>query len=390
MACSAPPSARPTTGTNRTWPGGCCHCSDRGCWSCWTGASTPTASLPADADRTGAMLLARARSTRHPVVLQALPDGYLSRLDSPQGLDVRIIEADVAMTGADGTRITGSYRLITTLTDHHRYPAAELIRLYHERWEIESAFLSLRHTLLGGRVLRSGDRPGIEQENGAAHALPAAAHGHDLRRRDPPGTDPDRASFTTALEAARDQLRRCGHLSQRRATRQNRPGSPGYLAPPRRPRYSARKVKCATSRYLNRDNRGLAASPPSPRSASPSAHHAGPRAAPALPPASPPARPAAARPAGTRSPASSSARHRGTGPATNSPPCSASHPETCSPSSAHGQNSASSPAPASAPTGSTRPPARPPRQQHPTLNYAALGRAATPKAPLTRSPRPGQ
>jgi hypothetical protein len=116
----------------------------------------------ADIDRTGAMLLARAKSARNLPVVRYLPDGsYLSCLD---GLDMRIIDADVAMTGVDGSRVTDSYRLITTLTDHHRYPAADLIRLYHERWEIESAFLALRHTLLNGRVLRSGDRPGIEQE----------------------------------------------------------------------------------------------------------------------------------------------------------------------------------------------------------------------------------
>ncbi len=43
---------------------------------------------------TGAMPLCRAKSTRTPEVLRHLPDGsYLSRLD---GLDVRIIEADVA------------------------------------------------------------------------------------------------------------------------------------------------------------------------------------------------------------------------------------------------------------------------------------------------------
>ena len=40
---------------------------------------------------TGALLLARAKSTRHPVVLGHLPDGsYLSHLG---GLAVRIIEA---------------------------------------------------------------------------------------------------------------------------------------------------------------------------------------------------------------------------------------------------------------------------------------------------------
>ena len=44
------------------------------------------------------------------------------------------IEAEVVMAGADGTRVADSYRLITTLTDHRRYPADALVRLYHERW----------------------------------------------------------------------------------------------------------------------------------------------------------------------------------------------------------------------------------------------------------------
>jgi hypothetical protein len=108
------------------------------------------------------MLLCRARGSRNPQVREHLPDGYyLSHLD---GLAVRIVEANVVMTGADGTRISDSYRLITTLMDYRCFPAAALVRVYHERWEIESAFLALRHTLLNGRVLRSGDRPGAEQE----------------------------------------------------------------------------------------------------------------------------------------------------------------------------------------------------------------------------------
>ena len=52
------------------------------------------------------------------------------------------------MTGADGSRVRDGYRLITTLMDHRRFPAAAVVRLYHERWEIESAYFALRHTLL--------------------------------------------------------------------------------------------------------------------------------------------------------------------------------------------------------------------------------------------------
>ena len=78
------------------------------------------------------MLVARAKSTRHPVVLGHLPDG--SCRSCLGGLDVRIIEAMVTVTGDDGSRVRGSYRLITTLLDHRRFPAPAVVRLYHERW----------------------------------------------------------------------------------------------------------------------------------------------------------------------------------------------------------------------------------------------------------------
>jgi Transposase DDE domain len=81
---------------------------------------------------TGAHFLARARATRSPLVLQVLPDG--SYLAEVAGLRVRVIEAAVTVTTADGTRWRDSYRLITTLTDHRRFPAHRLVRLYHERW----------------------------------------------------------------------------------------------------------------------------------------------------------------------------------------------------------------------------------------------------------------
>jgi hypothetical protein len=91
---------------------------------------------------TGALLVARAKSTRHPVVLGHLPDGsYLSDLG---GLPVRVIEAMVTVTGDDGSRVRGSYRLITTLLDHRRFPAPAVVRLYHERW--------VRHEALCNRV----------------------------------------------------------------------------------------------------------------------------------------------------------------------------------------------------------------------------------------------
>jgi hypothetical protein len=214
--------------------------------------------------RTGAMLLARGRSQRVPSVLAHLPDGsYLSHLG---GLAVRIIEADLAMSGADGTAVADRYRLITTLLDADRFPAEVLIRLYHERWEIESAYLALRHTMLHGHVLRSGDRAGLEQEVWALltlYQLLRMAMTTAVETR--PGTNPDRASFTSALQSARDQLTAAAGVCPHPDEPVDLLGVIGRavlatLLPARRARYSARKVKCATSRYLHRDDARPAAS----------------------------------------------------------------------------------------------------------------------------------
>jgi Transposase DDE domain len=203
---------------------------------------------------TRAQFLVRLCSTRRLPVLARLDDGsFLSRIG---GLAVRIIEAHVTVTCADGTRYTGSYRLATTVADHRRYPAAALIRLYHERWEHEVAYLALRHTLLAGRVLRSQDPAGLEQEIWALLALYQA-----LRRamvtavESVPGTDPDRASFTIALETARETLTAAAGVVTSDAALTGRIGQAVLdgLLPPRRPRVSTRKVKSPLSRWNKAD-----------------------------------------------------------------------------------------------------------------------------------------
>ena len=203
---------------------------------------------------TGAQLLARAQAKRRPPVLAKLPDGtFLSRVGD---LTVRILDADIVLTGADGTRHADRYRLITTLLDHHTDPAQTLVRLYHERWEIESAYLALRHTLLTGRVLRSGDPVGVEQEMWSLLTLYQALRTAMVAAVESrPGTDPDRASFTIALETAHDQVTSARNILPTHGT--DLVGDIGRavlarLLPARRARFSARKVKCPTSRYATR------------------------------------------------------------------------------------------------------------------------------------------
>jgi hypothetical protein len=90
---------------------------------------------------TGAHLLVRAKTGSggpHLPVLRRHRDGsYRSTFG---GKLVRVVEAEITTTNSVGTA-TGVYRLITTLLDQRRHPAAALVRLYHERWEIETAYL---------------------------------------------------------------------------------------------------------------------------------------------------------------------------------------------------------------------------------------------------------
>jgi hypothetical protein len=203
---------------------------------------------------TGAQVLARCKASRRPPVLARLADGsYLTRI---AGHQVRVIEAQITVTGADGSVVTGVYRLVTTLLDHHADPATALVQLYHERWEIETAYFSLRHTLLGGRVLRSRNPGGIAQEMWALLAVyQAIRHVMVTAVETRPGTDPDRVGFTTALETARDTVTSAtGILPSQTAGTADLIGHIGAavlagLLPPRRPRYSVRTVKCGISRY---------------------------------------------------------------------------------------------------------------------------------------------
>ena len=73
--------------------------------------------------------------------------------------------------------------------------------------QIETAYLEIKSTILGGRVLRARTPAGIDQEIYAllvTYQLLRTAMADATVTQ--PGADPDRASFTIAWQAARDQL----------------------------------------------------------------------------------------------------------------------------------------------------------------------------------------
>jgi hypothetical protein len=103
--------------------------------------------LLSDIAATGADALVRLKIGRKRAVLRRLPDGsYLSMLGT---LRVRIIECEITISTSAGRR-TEVYRVATTLLDHRRYPAGELVTLYHQRWQIETAYLELKSSTSAG------------------------------------------------------------------------------------------------------------------------------------------------------------------------------------------------------------------------------------------------
>jgi Insertion element 4 transposase N-terminal/Transposase DDE domain len=211
-----------------------------------------------DIAMTGAQFLIRSTARRCPTPLRHLPDGsYLAQLGYgvlPVLIPVRIIEAAVTITLADGTIRTEQWRLVTSLLDHTRHPACELVTLYHERWQAETTYYSIKATMLDGRVLRSRSLTGIDQEVYALLAtyqalIRAAADTATTR----PGLDMDRISFTILLQTAGDLVTTASNILPTGPT--DLAGAIGraalrdLLPAWRRPRVKARTRKNPTSKY---------------------------------------------------------------------------------------------------------------------------------------------
>jgi hypothetical protein len=163
------------------------------------------------ARQAGAELLWRARSDRVLPELERLADGsyrsaiYASQRDQRRRRDavaVRVVEYRIDGPGRPGN--DARYRLLTTILDPDRAPAAELAPLYSQRWEFEGALDELKVHQRGPRlVLRSKQPDGVIQEAYAHlcvhYAIRWLIHAVAVEA----GHDPDRISFTRTLRAAR-------------------------------------------------------------------------------------------------------------------------------------------------------------------------------------------
>ena len=107
---------------------------------------------------TGADLLWRMKKNMRMASEKPLPDGsYLShvypserdRRHQTNGIVLRVI--DYRLEGIEGAEPL--YRLATTILDPGKAPAEELAALYHERWEIETAFDEFKTHLRGAKIV---------------------------------------------------------------------------------------------------------------------------------------------------------------------------------------------------------------------------------------------
>jgi Insertion element 4 transposase N-terminal/Transposase DDE domain len=164
------------------------------------------------ATATGADLLWRVKKNMRLVCEKRLPDGsYLSRIFASErdwrhktnGVTVRVI--DYRLDGVIDAEPV--YRLVTTIRDHEKARATELAALYHERWEIETAFDELKTHLRGARIVLRSKTPDLVRQEFygllmAHFAVRGLMHDAALKANE----DPDQLSFLHAIRIVRRKL----------------------------------------------------------------------------------------------------------------------------------------------------------------------------------------
>ncbi len=164
------------------------------------------------ASATGSDLLWRVKANLCLPCEKRLSDGsYLSRVYESRkdqrrkenGVVVRVIE--YRLEGVEGSEPI--YRLLTTILDHEKAPAAELAALYHERWEIETALDELKTHLRGSKIVLRSKTPDLVRQEFygllmAHFAIRGLMHEAALKA----GEDPDRLSFLHAVRVVRRKI----------------------------------------------------------------------------------------------------------------------------------------------------------------------------------------
>ncbi|MGH9606982.1 MAG: IS4 family transposase [Terracidiphilus sp.] len=164
------------------------------------------------AQATGADLLWRMKKNMRMASESRLADGsYLSHVypserdwrHQTNGIALRVI--DYRLEGIEGSEPI--YRLATTILNPDKAPASDLAALYHQRWEIETAFDELKTRLRGARIVLRSKTPDLVRQQFygllmAHFAIRGLMHEAALKAHE----DPDRLSFLHAVRVLRRKL----------------------------------------------------------------------------------------------------------------------------------------------------------------------------------------
>ena len=146
--------------------------------------------------------------------------------------------------------------LLTSLVDAKRYPAAEIVALYHERWEIELGYNEVKRVMLAREESTRSKSP-----RGVAQELWGLAIAYNLVRFEAEGVAADagvppiRISFVAALTFIESALRSWGTDSAGRLPERLiklREDVAHFVLPERRERSYPRAVKIKMSNYTRK------------------------------------------------------------------------------------------------------------------------------------------
>lgn len=147
--------------------------------------------------------------------------------------------------------------LLTSLLDPVRYPASEVVALYHERWEIELGYDEVKTDMLERQeAIRSRKPRGVAQELWGVALAYNLVRLEMLRIAQEAGVPPNRISFVMALRLIRDEWAWATVTSPGaipRHLRELRAEVARFVLPPRRTERSyPRAVKLKMSNYARK------------------------------------------------------------------------------------------------------------------------------------------
>jgi hypothetical protein len=156
-------------------------------------------------------------------------------------------------------------RLLTSLLDAKTHPAAEIVALYHERWEIELGYREIKTDMLDSVPLRSKSIDRVRQEIWGLLIAYNLVRLEMARVAEEAGLPPTRISFVTVFRMICDEWLWCAIASPGaipRHLKNLRSKISRLILPPRRPeRAYPRAVKIKMSNYARKRPKPIAAKP---------------------------------------------------------------------------------------------------------------------------------